>query len=61
MDEPTVEWSKARYDEIKEKMVPFFKGAGFNPKTDVMFLPISGYTGANLKERVAKSVCSWWE
>ncbi|KAF9649369.1 hypothetical protein BDM02DRAFT_3142842 [Thelephora ganbajun] len=60
MDDPTVEWSKARYDEIKEKMVPFFKGAGFNPKTDVTFLPISGYTGANLKDNVAKSICSWW-
>lgn len=61
MDEPTVEWSKERYDEIKEKMIPFFKGAGFNPKTDVTFLPISGYKGSNLKEKVAKSVCPWWE
>ena len=61
MDDVTVGWSKARYDEIKEKMTPFFKGAGFNPKTDVTFLPTSGQTGANLKEKVAKSVCSWWE
>ena len=61
MDDPTVEWSKARYDEIKDKMTPFFKGAGFSPKTDVTFLAISGYTGANLKDKVAKSVCPWWE
>lgn len=61
MDDVTVDWSKARYDEIKEKMTPFFKGAGFNPKTDVTFLPTSGQTGANLKEKVSKAVCSWWE
>lgn len=61
MDEPTVQWSKARYDEIRDKMIPFFKGAGFNPKTDVTFLPISGYTGANLKDKIDKSVCPWWD
>ena len=61
MDEPTVEWSKARYDEIKEKLTPFIKAAGFNIKTDVTFIPVSAYTGANLKDRVGKNVCSWWE
>ena len=61
MDEPTVEWSKARFDEIKDKLTPFIKAAGFNVKTDVTFLPVSAYTGANLKDRVSKDVCSWWE
>ena len=61
MDDSTVEWSKARYDEIKEKLTPFIRAAGFNLKTDVSFIPVSAYTGANLKERIAKSVCSWWE
>jgi peptide chain release factor subunit 3 len=61
MDDPTVEWQKSRYDEIKDKMTPFIKAAGFNPKTDVTFMPVSGYTGYNLKDRVAKSVCPWWE
>lgn len=60
MDEPTVEWSKARYDEIVGKLTPFLRGSGFNPKTDVNFVPVSAYTGANLKERVSDSVCPWY-
>ncbi|KAI0824762.1 eukaryotic polypeptide chain release factor 3 [Trametes gibbosa] len=60
MDESTVEWSKARYDEIKEKLTPFIRAAGFNIKTDVTFIPVSAYTGANLKERIAKGVADWW-
>lgn len=61
MDEPTVEWQKSRYDEIKDKLSPFIKAAGFNLKTDVTFIPVSAYTGANLKERVDKKLCTWWE
>ncbi|KAH9853652.1 eukaryotic polypeptide chain release factor 3, partial [Lenzites betulinus] len=61
MDEPTVGWSKARYDEIKDKLTPFIKAAGFNIKTDVTFIPVSAYTGANLKDRVAKGVADWWD
>ncbi|KAF5369878.1 hypothetical protein D9758_001078 [Tetrapyrgos nigripes] len=60
MDDPTVNWDEGRYNEIKDKLTPFVKSAGFNPKTDVSFLPISGYTGLNVKDRVSKSVCSWW-
>jgi peptide chain release factor subunit 3 len=59
MDDPTVNWEKARYEEIKEKLTPFVRGAGFHTKTGVFWLPVSGYTGANLKDRVSKSVCSW--
>ena len=61
MDDPTVDWSQTRYNEIKDKMSPFIRSAGFNLKNDVTFIPVSAYTGSNLKDRVAKSVCSWWE
>lgn len=60
MDDPTVVWDKTRYEEIKDKLTPFVKAAGFNPKTDVTFIPISGYTGLNLKDRVPKATCPWW-
>ncbi|KIY73780.1 hypothetical protein CYLTODRAFT_416803 [Cylindrobasidium torrendii FP15055 ss-10] len=60
MDDSTVAWEKARYDEIKDKITPFVKAAGFNPKTDVTFIPVSAYTGVNLKDPVPKSVCSWY-
>ena len=60
MDDPTVGWSKERYDEIIEKVTPFLKQNGYNLKTEVEFMPISGFSGANLKDRVSKSVCSWY-
>ncbi|EIN10765.1 eukaryotic polypeptide chain release factor 3 [Punctularia strigosozonata HHB-11173 SS5] len=60
MDEPTVQWDQTRFNEIKDKLTPFIKMAGFNPKTDVTFIPVSAYTGANLKERLDKKVCPWY-
>ncbi|KAI5441527.1 uncharacterized protein LOC127108974 isoform X5 [Lathyrus oleraceus] len=61
MDDPTVNWSKERYDEIESKMIPFLKQSGYNVKKDVGFLPISGLIGANLKTRMGKSICPWWD
>ncbi|CAJ2675965.1 unnamed protein product [Trifolium pratense] len=61
MDDPTVNWSKERYDEIESKMVPFLKQSGYNVKKDVSFLPISGLMGLNIKTRLDKSHCSWWD
>jgi peptide chain release factor subunit 3 len=42
-------------------MTPFIRAAGFNPKTDVTFIPVSAYTGVNLKDRASKSVAPWYE
>ncbi|KAI9595153.1 P-loop containing nucleoside triphosphate hydrolase protein [Syncephalis fuscata] len=61
MDDSTVEWSKERYDECVTKLTPFLKGTGYNPKTDLTFMPISGFSGANLKESVDKTLCPWYE
>ncbi|KAI8097641.1 P-loop containing nucleoside triphosphate hydrolase protein [Halteromyces radiatus] len=58
MDDPTVEWDKARYDEIVSKLTPFLKQTGFNPKTDIHYMPVSGFTGANIKER--SKACTWY-
>uniref|UniRef100_A0A4X2LLT7 Tr-type G domain-containing protein n=1 Tax=Vombatus ursinus TaxID=29139 RepID=A0A4X2LLT7_VOMUR len=58
MDDPTVNWSNERYEECKEKLVPFLKKVGFNPKKDIHFLPCSGLTGANLKEQ--SDFCPWY-
>ncbi|XP_043695516.1 eukaryotic peptide chain release factor GTP-binding subunit ERF3A [Telopea speciosissima] len=60
MDDPTVGWSKERYNEIESKMIPFLKSSGYNVKKDVLFLPLSGLVGSNMKTRVEKSVCPWW-
>lgn len=61
MDDPTVNWDKDRYDEIVGKLTPFLKGTGYNVKTDVTFIPVSGFTGANLKDPVDKAVAPWVE
>uniref|UniRef100_A0A8C5GFI0 Tr-type G domain-containing protein n=1 Tax=Gouania willdenowi TaxID=441366 RepID=A0A8C5GFI0_GOUWI len=58
MDDPTVNWSLERYEECKEKLVPFLKKVGFNPRKDIHFMPCSGLSGANLKDPVPE--CPWY-
>ncbi|CDY26187.1 hypothetical protein HID58_021809 [Brassica napus] len=60
MDDPTVNWSKERYDEIEQKMVPFLKSSGYNTKKDVIFLPISGLMGINIDKSMDRNVCPWF-
>ncbi|WVO15363.1 translation elongation factor Tu [Cryptococcus depauperatus] len=61
MDDPTVQWDKGRYDEITTKITPFLKAVGFNPKSDITFIPVSAQLGQNMKDRVDKSMSAWWE
>ncbi|CAM6081939.1 unnamed protein product [Calypogeia fissa] len=61
MDDPSVEWSKERFDEIQTKLVPFLKACGYNVKKDLQFIPISGLLGHNMKERMPKSICPWYD
>jgi len=58
MDDPTVNWSKERFDECVSKLSPFLKANGFNMKADVVFMPVSGFTGANIKARID---CEWYK
>ena len=59
MDDPTVEWSEDRYKECTTKLTQFLKGLGYNPKTDLTFMPIAAQQTLGIKERVPKSVASW--
>ncbi|KIW01955.1 uncharacterized protein PV09_06792 [Verruconis gallopava] len=61
MDDPTVEWSKARYDEVISKITPYLKGIGYHPKNDLFFMPVSAQTMTGIKDRVPKETASWWE
>ncbi|OWZ53318.1 translation elongation factor Tu [Cryptococcus neoformans 125.91] len=61
MDDPTVQWDKERYDEITTKITPFLKAVGFNPKTDITFIPVSAQIGENMKDRVDKKIAPWWD
>ncbi|KAG0150783.1 hypothetical protein CROQUDRAFT_652030 [Cronartium quercuum f. sp. fusiforme G11] len=61
MDDITVEWDQSRFDEIISKLTPFLKGTGFNPNKDITFIPVSGYTGGNIKDKVSKEKCPWYD
>ncbi|XP_070184750.1 eukaryotic peptide chain release factor GTP-binding subunit ERF3A-like isoform X2 [Littorina saxatilis] len=60
MDDPTVNWDVERYNECKEKLLPYLKKCGFNPKTDIYFLPCSGLTGAYLRYAPEEDLCPWY-
>ena len=59
MDDPTVNWSQERYQECTSKLGMYLKGIGYN-KDDIIFMPVSGYTGAGLKDRVNPKDCPWY-
>lgn len=66
MDDPSAvedsnKWSQTRYDEIESKLAPFLRSCGYNPKKDLVFIPISGLMGHNMKTRVSESVCPWYK
>ena len=61
MDDQSVQWNKERYDEVVTKMSPFLKSCGYNLKRDVIWCPISGLKGTNIKDPVSKDVCDWYD
>jgi len=61
MDDPTVKWAKDRFDECVTKLRPFLKSCGYVIKREVKFIPVSGLSGANIKDEVDPKVCPWWK
>uniref|UniRef100_A0A5K3FIS8 Tr-type G domain-containing protein n=2 Tax=Mesocestoides corti TaxID=53468 RepID=A0A5K3FIS8_MESCO len=60
MDDSTVNWEEARFNECRDKLIPFLKKLGFNVKSDITFIPCSGFTGAFLRDRPPADLCSWY-
>ena len=60
MDDPTVEWSEARYNECRDKIMPYLRKLGFNPQKDLTFMPCSGLTGLGLKDPLDEKLCPWY-
>lgn len=58
MDEKTVNYAQARYEEIVNEVSNFIKKIGYNPK-NVPFVPISGFNGDNMLERSPNM--SWYK
>ncbi|KAJ5928832.1 Translation release factor eRF3 [Penicillium verhagenii] len=60
MDDVTVEWSKARFDECTVKVIKFLEALGYK-KSDIYCMPISAQRTINIKDRVSKDVCPWYD
>lgn len=60
MDDHTVQWAEERFNECRDKLIPYLRKCGFNPKTDLMFIPCSGLAGYFLKEPADESICPWY-
>lgn len=60
MDDPTVEWDEARYNECRDKILPYLRKLGFNPAKDLTFMPVSGQLGIGLKDPIPESLCTWY-
>uniref|UniRef100_A0A336MN79 CSON003187 protein n=1 Tax=Culicoides sonorensis TaxID=179676 RepID=A0A336MN79_CULSO len=60
MDDPTVNWDVERYNECKDKILPYLKKLGFNPAKDLTFMPVSGITGQGIKEPIDPDTCPWY-
>ena len=53
MDHSSVNYSEERYTEIVNEAKIFLKNAGYKPEK-IQFVPISGWTGENMKEKSDK-------
>lgn len=49
-----------RYNECKDKIMPYLKKLGFNPQKDLTFMPVSGLTGLGLKQAIDPKICPWY-
>jgi elongation factor 1-alpha len=50
MDEKSVKFSEARFNEVKSEVSTFLKKIGYNPDK-FPFVPISGWSGDNMTEK----------
>lgn len=58
MDDKSVNYSEARFNEIKNEVSNFLKKIGYNPEK-VPFVPISGWVGDNMLEKSPNM--PWWK
>ena len=58
MDDKSVNYSQARFEEIKTEVQGFLKKIGYNPAM-IPFIPISGWAGDNMVE--ATTNMPWWK
>ena len=57
MDDPTVQYSKERFEEIKSEMTRILTAIGYKPE-QYQFVPISGFQGDNMVDKSPNM--PWW-
>ncbi|KAJ5583293.1 hypothetical protein N7535_001913 [Penicillium sp. DV-2018c] len=60
MDDPTVDWSKERFDECTVKVLKFLEALGYK-KSDIFCMPISAQRTLGIKDRIPKDICPWYD
>ncbi|KAG9510443.1 Eukaryotic peptide chain release factor GTP-binding subunit ERF3B [Fragariocoptes setiger] len=59
MDDPTVEWSEERFNECRDKLMPFLRRICGFKEQEITFIPASSQTGAYIKDP-EPSLCPWY-
>jgi peptide chain release factor subunit 3 len=64
LDDPSVlcpdgTWSQERYNDCKTGLEPYLRQVGWNLK-EIIWIPVSGLQGDNLKVRVSEATCPWF-
>lgn len=59
MDDPTVEWSKSRFDECIVKVAKYLEALGYK-KDEMVFMPISAQRTLGIKDRIPKDIAPWY-
>ena len=59
MDDPTVDYSEERYNEVVKESTNLLKQVGYNIKKNVTFLPLSALKGENLTDKSEN--LSWFD
>lgn len=60
MDDPTVEWSEERFNECRDKILPFLSKTCNFKKSELSFIPASSLTGACIKD-TTPDLCPWYK
>ncbi|KII69679.1 Eukaryotic peptide chain release factor GTP-binding subunit ERF3B [Thelohanellus kitauei] len=60
MDDPTVNWSEERYNDITDRLSKYLKKSSWK-SNEIYFMPISGFSGSNIKDPVSPDICPWWQ
>ena len=59
MDDPTVNWSEERFNNIKASLLPWLIKRGLREER-ISFVPISGLKGQNVLEPIGEQ-CPWYK